>query len=171
MVNRRIERSEPEGSGDRVNLDKGYKVIKFRCGCKMIFILDPEKAILKRGRCPIHWKDQEYIILWCQDCGVEIKTSPQGGHSRRTCVPCGKLRIRDKQKSYHATGGYDAARRKKQKPEIRHKVQPPQCVLDEQAFDQWFEEIHVKFAPPNTTNSGRNTARNLELPNEKKRGR
>ena len=74
-----------------------YKVIKYRCGCKYILITDPEKIIMKRSeRCPVHWKAQEYTLLWCLDCGKRLKVSPRAGHNQKRCVLCAKERTKKK---------------------------------------------------------------------------
>lgn len=68
-----------------------YKVLKYKCGCKYILITDPERVIYHRpghSKCPVHWTCQDYVLLWCVDCGVKIKAQPNAGYRQERCPSC-----------------------------------------------------------------------------------
>jgi len=77
-----------------------FKVITYRCGCKYIFITNPEKQTLKDHKfCPIHGKLKKHVMLWCQDCGVElIETGLLAWQRKKRCLECAKLDQRKRTK-------------------------------------------------------------------------
>jgi len=70
-----------------------YKTITYRCGCKYVFITDPEKQILKENKfCPVHPKTlKKYVELWCIDCGIKLtETGLLAWQRKKRCLRCAK---------------------------------------------------------------------------------
>ncbi len=69
-----------------------FKVITYNCNCKYVFITDPKKQILKDNKfCPIHRKLKKHVMLWCQDCDIElIETSLLAWQRKKRCLKCAK---------------------------------------------------------------------------------
>lgn len=68
-----------------------YKIDIYMCGCSYVFIADPDRRTLtKHCFCPVHKVGKKYTILWCEVCGLKIKTKPKAGHRQKRCYDCGK---------------------------------------------------------------------------------
>ena len=67
-----------------------YKIIKYNCGCKYVFITDPEKQILKDSKfCPVHGKLKKHVELWCINCGLKIiETGLLSWQRKLRCEKC-----------------------------------------------------------------------------------
>jgi len=66
-----------------------YKVVKYLCGCKYVFPIDKESLIIGNHTfCPKHRKAKEYVVLWCESCGVKVKAKPQAGYRQKRCLNC-----------------------------------------------------------------------------------
>ena len=125
-----------------------YKTIIYNCGCKYIFITDPDKTVLPRqSKCPKHKKNQITITLWCADCGLKVVAIPLAGWRQKVCHKCGSKRQRIASKNWNAkhpdyhkvnvTDKYrttESVEAKKEK-DIRH-------------FNEWFKELQDRFKPP-----------------------
>lgn len=70
-----------------------FKVITYHCGCKYVFVTDPDKQILKAHKfCPSHGKLKKHVMLWCQDCGLEMtETGLLAWQRKKRCLKCAKL--------------------------------------------------------------------------------
>ena len=97
-----------------------YKTITYNCGCKYIFITDPEKQILKENKfCPDHPKTlKKHVELWCKDCGIKLtETGLLAWQRKRRCLRCAAIdqRKRSKENWRKKAEKYNIKRRKKAK--------------------------------------------------------
>ena len=123
----------------------GYKVIQYRCGCEFIFILDPAKAIFKKGKCPEHWTNQETVMSWCIDCGAKTVDVPQAGHRRQRCKKCGykhQLAVTRHAWKTKYRNRYYKSKKIKYNPQETDKQKAVRVV------GEIVEKIKNKFAPP-----------------------
>ncbi len=97
-----------------------YKTIMYNCGCKYIFITDPEKQILKAHKfCPIHPKIlKKHVELWCVDCNIKLtETGLLAWQRKMRCLDCAKAdqKKRTKENWRKKAEKYNIKRRKKAK--------------------------------------------------------
>jgi len=123
-----------------------YKVIKYRCGCKYIVITDKKKTVLPRNSyCPKHGVPQDFVLLWCVDCGLRIKTIPKAGHNQQRCYPCSqeyaKKRNRELWKIRYR-GRY------KQKGKTQYTKKETEKDEKKRQINEWAESCRVMFRPP-----------------------
>lgn len=68
-----------------------YKVAVYLCGCSYIHIKDEEKrTLINHVFCPEHKMGKDYILLWCNACGVALKAIPRAGYRQKWCAGCAK---------------------------------------------------------------------------------
>ena len=125
---------------------KAYKVIKYRCGCKYIVITDKKKTVLPRhSRCPIHWKAQDSVLLWCVDCGLRIKTTPKAGHNQARCHPCGEEQKKKRNRELWHTryrGRY------KKNGQTQYTKKETQREEAKRQLNVWYLVMREMFKPP-----------------------
>ena len=126
-----------------------YKIIEYNiCGCKYIFITDPDKTILSRqSKCPEHKKNQISITLWCDDCGLKVMAIPLAGWRQKVCNKCGSKRQREASKRWNATHPDYFKINVKDKYQTTEPVET-QKEKEIRHYKEWFQELQDRFRPP-----------------------
>lgn len=122
-----------------------YKVIKYRCGCKYIVITDKKKTVMPRSSyCPIHRVPQDYVILYCVDCGLRIKATPKAGHNQARCYPCA-----EEQKKKRNRELWETRYRGRYKQNGKTQYTKKETAKDEakRQINAWYESCRAIFAP------------------------
>jgi len=93
-----------------------YKIIKYNCGCKYVFITDLEKRILKDYKfCPKHRKLIKHFVLYCEDCSLRMtETGKLAWQRKKRCLKCAKSNQKKRTKANwnEKAKKYNAKRRK-----------------------------------------------------------
>ena len=122
-----------------------YKIIKYHCGCKYIFITDPEKRPpLNLLKCPVHKTLKIQITLFCLDCKKKVtRNNIIAAIKQFRCHDCADKRRREKNREGWKTvykGKYVHRKVLKTTETLEQK--------DEREMEAWFNELQKKFAPP-----------------------
>ena len=113
-----------------------YRIVQFRCTCKYIYF-----SINSRPqKCPEHGQGQKSVTFWCDICGTKHTVPPLQGLKKR-CYQCYMYKQRK-----------SANRRwqkiHNEKHDISELTDETLEEKEERHFDELFEEIGAKFAPP-----------------------
>lgn len=124
-----------------------YKIIEYMCGCKYIWILDPDKVILPhQSKCPKHKKNQISITLWCADCGLKVVAIPLAGWRQKVCHKCGAKRQRENSKKWNARHpNYFKVNTTDKHRTV--ELTETQEQKDIRHFKEWFRELQERFKP------------------------
>lgn len=113
-----------------------YRIVQYRCMCEYKYT-----GVNNRPkRCPECNRPQLSVVFWCAGCGEKQKVIPLSGRKER-CYEC----------SMHKTRGtINLAFQKKynKKHGISELTSETLEEKEERHFNELFEKIRVKYAPP-----------------------
>ena len=122
-----------------------YKIRVFNCGCRYIYITDPDKQIFKNSYlCPKHKKTKEHTIIYCAECGIKIiQPNAMSAAKQLWCSTCSYERDLERSRNYEYK-----EKNNESKTALETEVEKPltQQELAGKAIDRWYDEI--KFVLP-----------------------
>jgi len=125
-----------------------YKVIRFKCGCKYVWLNGTERV---HKVCPQHKRPAGSYITWCAICDKKIIDKPQAGYRRVYCSDCYRLRQNERAMEWcHRNPGYWKKRDIKLTLRKQADVKKPETQKGEAArqIEACFQEMRMKFMPP-----------------------
>ncbi|GAF80237.1 unnamed protein product [marine sediment metagenome] len=122
-----------------------FKIITYKCKCRYVQIVDREKRTMKDlAKCPVHQKAQDFILLWCVDCGLRIETSPKAGHNQARCYTCGEEQKKKRNRELWHTR-YRGRYKKNGQTQYTKKETPEEEA--KRQLNVWYQEMRAIYGP------------------------